>query len=262
MSHSNMPPPTRPRPRPVKVIGWINLILGSALLLLNWPTLNSLAWSIGSSEASAALGEVADAYAEAQFESRMERLDALEAEAEFESSRSVYQEERRRLRENGPSPSPTARMMMLNQSMGNLGIWTVASTITAFLLTSAMIVAGVGLLQRLEWGRRLALWTSGIAIARQVVLQSIWLLLIVPGMSKAIGEQVEVAMAAQGAGGMPFGTSMTQLYVIIYSIWGLVALVIGSTYPAITLVVLTRPGARAACGDGVPKPVSREPGRP
>ena len=261
MTHANHPMP-RPRPRPVKVIGWINLILGAALLMMNWLTINSLVMSTDSSGAIAAIGRVADAYAEAQFERQMERLDALEADAESEPAREVYREERRRLREIGPSPTPAAGMMMLNQRMGSLGIWSFAATITAFVLTLAMIVAGAGLIQRLEWGRRLALWTSGLAIVRQVVLQSIWLLMLVPGMSKAIGEQVEASLAAQGAGAMPFGTSMTQLYVLIYSIWGLAAMVIGSTYPAISMVVLTRPGARAACGDGMPRLGSRGPGGP
>jgi hypothetical protein len=105
------------------------------------------------------------------------------------------------------------------------------------------------LLQRVEWGRRLSLWVAGIKLVRLLILQTVFVIFVVPSFSRRLGEAVQETMSMQG-GGMPAGMpNMTQAYAVIYTVMGIGMLVLGAIYPIVTLVVLNRPGVKAA---GVP----------
>lgn len=239
--------PVRPRPKPVRTLGVLNIVLGAILLAYSWLMLGGMAFNGMSPGPTEALEEAVLAHAKVEHEETLRRLESLERRAEHDEAREVFRAERLRREERGPRVPPQAQMFLLSGQMRGMMAWTGLGAVLGLGLNLALIASGVGLVQRVEWGRRLGLWTAAVKLPVVVLMQVLWLAWVVPSLSRAVGEPVGDMMAAQ-RGGMPAGMpNMTQLYALIYSIWGIFVLLCGSAYPIILLVMLRRPGLKAAC---------------
>ncbi len=126
--------------------------------------------------------------------------------------------------------------------------------VSGLALNVVMLVSGIGLVQLKEWSRKLALWTFGLKIVRLGVLATITIIFIIPITAK-MSSDLMAGMVQSGAGGpqaammgnmaklqAAFGTASAVLGFIFCSIW-----------PVIGIVLLSRPGTRAACGASKPK---------
>ncbi|RUL86835.1 hypothetical protein [Tautonia sociabilis] len=239
--------PVKPRPRPARVIGVLNIIFGTVLLAYAVLMLAGTAFNgmvVGPHDD---LERVLKDRAARGLDEQLDRLSALEAEAKAEQAKQIYRAERDRLERLGPKLPPQADIMLMSGRMGSMVAWTLVDAASGLVLNLLMVGAGVLLVQRVEWGRRLSVWVAGLKLVRLVVSQGIWLAVVVPALSRVIGQSVGDMMASQGGGPPPGMGNMTQLYAIIYSAWGVFMLVVGSIYPIVSLVVLSRPGVRAAC---------------
>jgi hypothetical protein len=106
-------------------------------------------------------------------------------------------------------------------------------------------------------GITLGIWTAGLKIMRLVALYSVYAIVIVPTLAKAMGKIAMQQLNAQATGGPAPPQIDLSFLVRTYTIMGTVTalgmILIGAIYPAVSLWLLTRPGARAACS-GVKSP--------
>jgi hypothetical protein len=241
------PIPVRPRPRPVRTLGILNILFGAILLAYSWLMIGSFAFNGMSAGPAQALEAAIRDHAKVDHDAAIRRLGALERRASSEEVRDLYRAERLRREGEEPKVPPAAEMLLMGGRMRGMMAWTGIGAVLGLGLNLLLIASGVGLVQRVEWGRRLGLWAAGLKLPVVLVMQVLWLAWIVPSLSRAIGDSVGGMMSAQ-RGGMPAGMpNMTQLYAVIYTLWGVFVLVAGSIYPIILLVMLRRPGIRAAC---------------
>jgi hypothetical protein len=126
-----------------------------------------------------------------------------------------------------------------------------------------LLASGVGLVLCKTWGRTLALWTSWFKLARLLLLNGLLVLIVIPHLSRAAdqfarseaGEAVVgYAMSQQGLsrGGGANGPKLTpgeavQVMGRMGYAYAATFLSLGAIYPVVVLIVLSRPGARAAC---------------
>lgn len=247
MPDQHMNIPIRSRPKPVKTIGVLNILFGTVLLGYAWTMFSSMAFNGLSAEPNRAMERALEIEAGRQHRETLDRLTALEASATSDAAKDVYRVERARVEEEGPSLQLDAQLMTMGPQMKAFATWSVFNYGTAFVLNLLMIAAGIGLLQRVEGGRKLALWTAGAKLARLVIIYGAFLVFIVPPLSRELGETVGVQLAAQGAGMPANMPNMTQVYAVMYSAIGVGTIVLGAIFPIITLVMLAKPGVRAAC---------------
>lgn len=119
---------------------------------------------------------------------------------------------------------------------------------TSALLNTLMLISGLGLLRLKERARRLALWVAGLKLARTTVLTLIQAFVIMPITLKVQREMFD-QLAAGGGGaanapimsmsmkaGAAAGTAMVFIGALFAMVW-----------PIMMIVMLTRPGSRAAC---------------
>jgi hypothetical protein len=120
--------------------------------------------------------------------------------------------------------------------------------ISGLVLNVAMLISGIGLLQLREWGRRLALGTFALKILRLCILAVLAILIIIPMTSRMTSEMMG-GMAQGGAGGPPAAMmgDVAKFQAAIGSVQAVLGAVFGSIWPIIAIILLTRPGTRAAC---------------
>jgi hypothetical protein len=125
---------------------------------------------------------------------------------------------------------------------------------TCLLLNMIMVVSGVGLVRFAEWGRRLGIWGAWLKIVRLGLL-SVSLIVLSETNGPKLAKVFASAGATEGAAKAPQDAAAdaqaeqdakTTLRLVNWS-YALGMLLIGSIYPAVTIRVLTRPGAHLAC---------------
>ncbi|MEW4568051.1 hypothetical protein AB1L88_09310 [Tautonia sp. JC769] len=246
MSGPRNTPPVRPRPKPFSVIGALNLLFGAGLVAVAWTMLGGMAFNGMTAEPYEGLERALMLQAERSHREALATLEAREASAQSEAAKQVFREAIEQRAARGPQLPPGSDLVMMGSQMQSFGTWSVVSSATSLIVNLMMIVAGAVLLQRVEWGRRLSLWVAGVKLARLLILQTVFVVFVVPSFSRNLGEAVQESIATQG-GGIPAGMpNMTQLYAATYTVMGIGMLVLGAIYPIVTLVVLNRPGVKAA----------------
>jgi hypothetical protein len=137
-----------------------------------------------------------------------------------------------------------------------------ADVVSGPVLNVAMVVAGVGLVLLKRWGRVLAVGVAALKVARLVVLCAILSVFVVPGVSGTLGEfagtdfgKVFLRHAtAQGNPVLPAQPAITikpdefvRAVAATGYLYAVMGLALGAIYPLVVLIVLSRPGAVAAC---------------
>ena len=153
----------------------------------------------------------------------------------------------------------------INRDLPRLAHYLWADAVTGPILNLAMIVAGVGLVLLKSWGRRLAIGVAALKIVRLIALNGYLALAVVPQMSDALDqvartdigkEIIKHAMDqqnAQRAGARAPGAPQLSPadFVQVMRAFGYghaaMTLGLGVIYPVVSLIVLSRPGARLAC---------------
>ncbi len=128
-------------------------------------------------------------------------------------------------------------------------------------LNLLLMLAGLGLLARRNWARRLALGVAALKIGRLLVLAALLVFTVVPALRDTTAAFASTnfgrAFAAHALDTVDRSAIRNvqikpdELVSIIAAIgygYAALALGFGAIWPAIVLIVLTRPGARAACG--------------
>jgi hypothetical protein len=138
------------------------------------------------------------------------------------------------------------------------------------ILSLPMLIAGFGLVRLKSWARKLALGVAGLQLARVVALSALAGFVVIPQLAPParafarsdFGEafaRAAVERSIIGGGSASQARIDPEEFVRVLKALGngstLLSLGLRAIYPAIVLVVLTRPGGRAACSASDGKPL-------
>lgn len=156
-----------PNPRIPKVLGVLNIVFASALLILGLCTAASrLLTPALMSMAKEAQKKNADV-AEAVRRQQLKDLEAAEKSAEAEDQRQEIRDQRKAA--ETANADPTAALMdpaQMGFSDRRLQAWYVIEFLSGILLNVLMLASGIGLVQFRPWGRSLGIWTAGAKVVR------------------------------------------------------------------------------------------------
>lgn len=182
--------------------------------------------------------------------SRKQVIDVLkkeEAEAKTEEQKASLRKEIQEM-EAQPSVTVGPDLRALSGEMNSplLRAYSWVDQITALILNVLMLASGIGLLGLRERARRLALWVGGLKIARLAAIALFQMIVILP-VTTRIQQEMMARMAAGGGPNaqalqtaMKVGAAASMAMIVIGTILGMI-------WPVIMMVLLTRPGSRAAC---------------
>lgn len=276
---SASPPPAPPAPRPQRglprTIGVFNLLLGAGLTLCGVGCLGFLGPPLlRNTPLRLEPGQTRDVLEQM----RLQMIQDLQAQ-----SRSTRDEaERRKIQTsidelNATSPDVTGKVdfARINRDLPWTSRYLWAEMVSGLVANVGLILAGIGLVMVKEWGRRLGLAVAALKIVRLVALNGLLAFVVVPRTSDALDQLARTdigsqffrhAMEQQNAR-RPGGGVQLSSAEVVQSIRGMgygtavMGLGLGLIYPVVTLVVLTRPGARAACRREAPALSGGDPGQ-
>jgi hypothetical protein len=269
------PPSVTPQPGVVKTIGVFNLIFGGILLLCGMGCLNPVLPSLINQETLQIDPKKAQQVLDEDRRQRITELKAREQSASTPDEKAKIKEQRLAVEASRPKVEGQLDFPTVNAGLAWLTRYVWADVATGPLLNLLMGLSGIGLILRKNWARLLGLVTAGLKIVRLLALGVLLVAVVVPKMGRALDvladsplgkEMFDHAMERQKAqgGGPPPGPQPGPKEVAQYlRAFGNVSAVLlpclGSIYPVITLVLLTRPGARAACLVGDEEEMQEEP---
>ena len=128
--------------------------------------------------------------------------------------------------------------------------WSWVELLSGMGLNVMLLASGVGLMHWKPWGRTLGIWTGVLKIARLLVFYLLFIIFIVPPMSKVFGElavdMMQQQQAAVGRQGGPPKDVFVRIYAVMYTVMGVGFAATGVIYPAVMVWILTRPGVVSA----------------
>jgi hypothetical protein len=277
------PPPVVPNPGLPKMVGILNVAMGSLLLLCG--ICSGLSNALNSQFMTGAFSPFSVSPAPAKslpkgldVQKTIDRQKAKSADDSAEDSPGASPAQ-------APAtvaPAPTRPGITMSAAITDATreIQEIDKTTKYFMLTDtsvgivlsiAMIVAGAGLNFLKEWARQMAIWVAGLKSVWMLILCAIFLIWIVPRIvadmnlmfdKMAEAEQKERAQQAAAPGAVPAAPAPTvfsnpamrmtvmRTVTMFQAGYWVVGTIVGLIVPCITLVMLMRPSARAACAPG------------
>lgn len=243
-----------PNPQIPKVLGILNILFASALMICGLCTIFYVSmlpvWGKFMDQAQKQVRAQEDKDRKAA----LEEIAAAEEEATTEEQKADLKARRKEV-ENRPRMSATLKMDLSSTGLTDrrLAIYAWVEFLTGLTLNLMMMAAGIGLVMRRLWGLRLGMWVAAMKIVRLVLVYGYAALVIVPLVSVGMAKfQMQAIAQQQQAIGKPMPPGFTvETFSRGMSIWfascAVAVVVVGSIYPLVSLWLLSRPGARAAC---------------
>jgi len=246
-----------PTPQRAKLVGTLNIVFAVLVMLYIASQLAMLILSPMIMEMSQNSIKGVQAKVEQQRGNRVADLKTELAKAETDEQKATLKQQLDAL-EKSPSPKmPDLKKFQDQMMTPGYKLWMVCDLLSGLALNVAMLVSGIGLFRLKEWGRKLANWTFGLKIVRLCILTAVAIVFIIPMTSKMSAEMMEGITQGKP---MPFPMGdMAKFQAVIGMVTAVLGLVFGSVWPVVGLVLLTRPGTRAACRASSPKPAAFEP---
>jgi hypothetical protein len=250
--------PVAPTPGTAKTIGTLNIIFACILLLCGGcASLQLIAQSALAPLMDVQRKQMQQAF-EAERLAQIGKLEQAERAATSNEEKTRLQQQRKALEAQKGQPFPDMTRMW-GMSDPRVLTYFITDLGTAATLNVAMLVAGIGLVNLKEWGRKLGIWVAGLKVLRLVALYGFSMAVIVPIVTKqTIDVFEEMSRAVPGTGGpapQQFG-QMAAVFGVMMTVGAVGMMLLGAIYPAICLILLTRPRVKAACnlaplsGDG------------
>jgi hypothetical protein len=257
-----MPPGVEPKPTTAKVIGILNIIFASLLLLCGLCA--GFYVLIFSSMGPLLAGQQPQLQRqwEAAMQDGIRKLEDQEKAARAEQEKKRIQDQIKILKETKFKAPDFSKLL------GDQRIWGyyLVDVVTGLILNVLMLIAGIGLVALSEWARKLGIWVAGLKILRLVGLYGVYILVIVPIQTDqfvAFIKEVEEAMppAARGPGVKAITPQQMAGFGALLTGYAIAIAVAGVIYPIIALCLLTRPGVKAACTGRHMERIERPPPR-
>jgi hypothetical protein len=244
-----------PTPRRAKLVGTLNIIFASLILIYILFQIAMLFFTPALMQMSSDVMKQTQAKVDQQRKDEMAALKKEAADAKTAEEKKLV-EERLSTLEKAPQvtmPDMSKVTDMMKNPAYQAYQW--GDMISGLVLNVAMLVSGIGLVQLREWGRQFGLWTFGLKIVRLCVLGMTLIVVVIPITTKMSSDML-AGIAQSGAGGPPAAlmSNMAKIQGALATAQAVLGVVFGSIWPVIGIVLLSRPGTRAACQALPPKP--------
>lgn len=241
-----------PNPRIPKVLGILNIVFASALMICGLCTIGSYALMPVYSKMMGKLQQDIQAKQDAHRKAVLESFEAEEQAATTDEAKTAVVEKRKRFEaEPLPPKVPQMDMGVIGLEEGGIRLYVGAEFLSGLVLNLLLLTAGIGLVMRKPWGIKLGLTVAAIKIIRLVLVYGYAALVIVPKVAVGMTRFQMQSMAQQLPPGQKlpadFADTITKITLIWYTACAVSMIVVGSIYPLISLWLLSRPSARAAC---------------
>ena len=246
------PSPEPPKTSIPTTIGILNIIFGSLMMLCILCSSMYLA-------VMGAIGAPINAIQQQQFQQalqterlqKLQRLREQEQAAKDEKEKADLKAKQKALEEQPLPKMPDFTKFMREQSFVS---FMIADYVSGLILNLAMVISGIGLLRRKEWGRVSGIWVAILKIVRLIVLYTIYALVVVPEMARGFTATFQemfddMAKAAPGQK-VPGPDELAQMGTFLGIIWTASAIgmmIFGAIYPIVVWILLTRPRVKTAC---------------
>lgn len=244
-----------------KILGILNIVFAAMLLMGGLCQLASSAAMPFYGKMMKDIEAQQKAEVEARKKEQVKELEEQEKTAKTEDEKAEIREMKKSA--TGARPGmvqmPMIDIMKLVNNREIAG-WMFTELLTGIAVNFAMLAAGIGLVRFKEWGRSLGIWTAVVKVVRLVAVYGYAALMVVPPFAKVLGEEVgKMIILQQQASGRPAPPGLTtetfvKIYVVTYTIMCVIMIVLGAIYPLISLWLLSRPSAKAACAASISKP--------
>ncbi len=258
----------KPQPGLLKTIGILNIVFGGFLLLFGLGCLNvtapALVGGVPLRVEPDALQVVFDELRNVQIKFLTDQEKAAASDAE----RTRLKKERLELEAKHLRVKDEIDFPRINNelSLSRLGSYLWLDMLGGPVLNLLFVFSGIGLILRKNWARLVALAIAALKLVRLVALTALLVGSVIPHLSAAFdsllatetGRQVitraiQRQQAQQGAppgGPQPSPEEIAHAFRGVSTGFAIFFACFGSVYPLVVLILLTRPGARAASFDG------------
>lgn len=259
-------PPPKPEPaRPglPRTIGIFNLIFGGLLLLCGLGCLNLSVPGLLKNPNYRIDPKQVDQVTEQMRRQIITELRQKEASAPTEAEKARLRGERQQIEANPGSFAARIDIRQANRALKDLWRYVWAEVVSGPVLNLLLLISGIGLILLKNWARVLAVVVAALKLVRLVALCAFATVVVLPGLTRMADDmaRTEVGKAvmtksmedqrARQGGAAPAQQMSAEDLVRVLKAFGMVYFLavtcLGAIYPVIVLVVLTRPGARAAC---------------
>ncbi len=254
-----------PQPGLPRTIGFLNLLFGGMLFLCGLGCLGYVAPML------APLQPLRLDPDEAQFsfdnlkQSLIVMLQEREQKATTDAEKEKIKKRRIDLQALHPRIGDQLDLKTINHDLRWLTWYLWADVVTAPVLNLLMLTSGIGLIQLRGWARTMGLYVAAGKLLRLAVLTIFLIAGVIPHLSRTsevmmasdfgklliIGAEAQ-QQAQQGAENPAAQIDPKDLVPIMRAMGYISAILMlgfGAIYPVLTLAVLSRPAARAACSD-------------
>lgn len=252
-----------PKPGLPKLIGSLNVAFGFMLFLIGLGRLDLIGPSFTQNQPFKLERGDAQNFYDQYWQRQLFELQTREASTTDETKKAALRDERRARTENHKTNiDKHLDLKPINHVLLLLNWYFWADFATGPVLNLLMLASGVGLTQLRIWARRMAIWVALLKIGRILALTFFFAVVIVPQARRVmevvarteLGTEI-IAKAnstlTQASAGPPpvvytpenFAMNMAAMAYIIL-VFGMILCLI---YPAISLLILTRPSVKAAC---------------
>ena len=255
--------PVAPKPGLPKLIGSLNVAFGFVLFLIGLECLNMIGPSFTQNQPfKLERGDAQNFYD--QFRQRqILELQAREGSTTDESKKASLRAERLELVANHRTNiDQHLDLKSINNVLLLLNWYFWADFATGPVLNLAMLASGIGLTQLRVWARKMAIWVALLKIVRILALTLVFTIVIVPQTRRALDAVARTELgtvilaransaAAQANTAPPPVPYTTENFGLIMAamayFFAVSGMILSLIYPAISLVILTRPSVKAAC---------------
>jgi hypothetical protein len=243
-----------PNPRIPKTIGILNIVFATGLLACGLCSGVGVVLTPFIGKVTQQAQKTVEAKQQAQRKAVIDDLVAQEKAAKTEEDKTILRERRKAIESEPEPPSATAIMDLSTMGMKNpkfMGyLW--ADMLTGIAVNVVMLISGIGLVTRKRWAPSLGTGIAWVKIVRLFLVYGFFAFGVVPGFARVMGTNfAKVMVQQQQAAGAPAGAmtadTLTKIYTITYTVYAVGLIIFGSIYPAVTIWLLSKPGARAAC---------------
>ncbi|MDE2506083.1 MAG: hypothetical protein KGM43_02620 [Planctomycetota bacterium] len=252
----NAVPAIEPWPAGPRTIGFLNLTLCGFLLLCGGFCLNTTGVRGFQAPTTSSFGPAeANAVIDSAIDSAQTSLDASKNDAEKKEAKQAITQ----LQDMKKHVDTLFDYPKVNGALHTLATYFRWDVATGPLLNLLMVISGIGLFKLASWARKLAILAATLKLLRLVALSVYTFTAVVPAVDvlsdqftksepgrAVLGRMIEEQKAKGNAIELE-PKEFKDVLIAITSSYSIAMLVMGSIYPIIVLIVLTRRGAKAAC---------------
>ncbi|SIO64729.1 hypothetical protein SAMN05444166_7384 [Singulisphaera sp. GP187] len=252
-----------PKPRLPKVLGSLNVAFGFFLFLIGLGPLDLIGPSFTQNQPFKLEPGDAQSFYDQFRQRQIFELQAREESTTDASKKAALRTERLELAANHPKTiDQHLDLKSINHVLLLLNWYYWADFATGPVLNLLMLASGIGLTQLRAWARKMAIWVAVVKIGRIFALTLFFTIVIVPHARRAMDAvahtdlgtlliaKANSALIQASTGPPPVHYTADNIAVnmaamaYIFAVFGMMFCLI---YPAISLVILTRPSVKAAC---------------